>query len=131
MALAEAEVADLITAILAVNQYPLERAAAHMPAFKDRGLLDPGRVIAMKYDDLVQAINDAGYQRGGFVRVIARRLYPIMEAIRSGKLDHVAAAARAGNKSAFISALSSTYGFGPRTAATAWMLWTGSGSEPG
>lgn len=131
MALTEPQIADLITAVLAVNLYPLERAAALMPAFKERGLLDPERVLAMKGDALVHAINDAGYRRGGYVNVIAFRLDPIMEAVRSGKLDGLQAAADQGDQSGFIATLASVYGFGPRTAETAWMLWTGGGSEAG
>ena len=131
MALTEPQIADLITAVLAVNLYPLERAAALMPAFRERGLLDPERVLAMKGDALVQAINDAGYQRGGYVQVIAYRLDPIMEAVRSGKLDGLQAAAKQGDESGFIATLRSVYGFGPRTAETAWLLWTGGGSDAG
>lgn len=124
MPLTEAHIADLIAAALTVNQYPLDRAVALMPAFKERGLLDPARVAALKQDELVAALNDAGYARGGFVPILAFRLYPLMDAIAAGELDGLNGAAERGDRDAFVALLSTLHGFGPRTAGTAWALWT-------
>lgn len=124
MALSETQIADLITAVLAVNQFPLEKAAELMPAFREAGLLDPARVLAMRGDEIVRALNDAGYRRGGYAQVIAFRMGPIMEAVSSGRLDALPEAASNGDKASFHASLQGVYGFGPRTAETAWLLWT-------
>ena len=124
MPLTEAHVADLVAALLTVNQYPLDRAVSHMPAFKAAGLLDPAHVAALKQEELIAALNQAGYARGGFVPILAFRLYPLMDAIAEGRLDGLNDAAGRGDKDAFFAALTALHGFGPRTAATAWELWT-------
>lgn len=124
MSLTDPQIADLVAALLTVNSYPLERADALMPAFRERGLLDPARLRTIPQDELVTAIRDAGYQRGGYVPIIAFRLGYLMEAIAEGNLDPLVGAAQRGDKEAFIGTLSALHGFGPKTAEAAWMLWT-------
>lgn len=124
MSLTDTQIADLVAALLTVNSYPLERADALMPAFRDRGLLDPARVAAIPQDELVAAIKDAGYQRGGYVPIVAFRLGFLMDAIAEGQLDALVGAAGGGDKAAFVETLNGLHGFGPRTAEAAWMLWT-------
>lgn len=124
MSLNDAQIADLVTALLTVNRYPLDRAAALMPTFRDQGLLDPRRLLAMSGGEVVRALNDAGYQRGGYVNVIAFRLHPIMEAIAAGQLDGLPPAVEVGDKVTFTATLQGVYGFGPRTIEAAWLLWS-------
>jgi endonuclease III-like uncharacterized protein len=123
MSLSEDHVAHLVTALLTVNLYPVDRAAALMPAFKAKGLLDPARVAALPQDQLAEAMKDAGYARGGFLPIVSFRMYPLMEAVAGGQLDELEGAVAARDKDRFAKVLSSVHGFGPRTAETAWMLW--------
>lgn len=125
MALTEPQIAHLVAALLTVNLYPLDRAAALMPAFKERGLLDPARVGMLKQEELAEAMRGAGYARGGFVPIVSFRLYPLMEALAAGQLDGLPAAVEAGDRAQFEALLCAIHGFGPTTSAAAWSLWTG------
>lgn len=71
MALTTGETANLVAALLTVNLYPLHRARALMPAFEARSLLDPAVVACLRQDDLIAAMSDAGYSRGGFLPIVS------------------------------------------------------------
>lgn len=121
--LSPAATANLVAAMLAVNFYPLDRAYGLMPAFRDRGLLDPAKVSAMDQQDLISAMSAAGYARGGFLPILSYRLYKLLEAVADGKLDGLPAFATANDRASFVAALTAVHGFGPSTAATAWALF--------
>lgn len=118
-----AETASLVAALLSVNQYPIAMAYALIPAFEERGLLDPARVAAIPHADLIEAMKDAGYTRGGYVPILSFRLYKLMDALASGALAPLAGLAAAGDKARFVETLCAVEGFGPRTAETAWDLF--------
>lgn len=124
----DAAIANLVSALLAVNFYPVDRAYSLMPAFRERGLLDPAKVAAIPHAELIAAMTGAGYARGGYVPIISFRLYSLMEAVSSGALDSLVSLAAAGKKGDFVSTLSGVPGFGPSTASTAWQLF---GATPG
>lgn len=124
MNLTDDHVASLVAAMLAVNFFPLDRAYGLMPAFRERGLLDPARVAAMTQPDLIAAMDAAGYARGGFLPILSFRLYALMEHLGDGRLDALPAAASAGHRATFDAALGAVPGFGPRTIASAWALFT-------
>ena len=124
MTLQDDHVGSLVAAMLAVNFFPLDRAYRLMPAFRERGLLDPVRVAAMTQPDLIAAMDAAGYSRGGFLPILSFRLYALMEHVGDGRLDALPAAAAAGDSAAFEAALGAVPGFGPRTIASAWTLFT-------
>lgn len=122
MPLETTDAANLVSALLAVNFYPVERAYSLMPAFRVRGLLDPATVAAMPHEGLIAAMKAAGYNRGGFVPILSYRVCSLMEAIASGSLDGLVALADKGRKDEFVAMLSAVPGFGPTTANTAWHL---------
>lgn len=124
MPLAAQQVEALVTALLAVNGYPLDRAAALMPGFRKAGLLDHARVRELDADELVSSMTNAGYARGGFVPILAYRLASALEAVESGRFQTLPALAQAGDEAGFAKVLGEVHGFGPRTAAAAWLLWT-------
>ena len=119
-------VANLAAAMLAVNFFPLDRAYALMPAFQERGLLDPVRVAAMPQPALIEAMDAAGYRRGGFLPILSFRLYALMEHLGDGRLDALPEAATRGDRAAFDVILGAVPGFGPRTIEAAWSLFTAS-----
>ncbi|MES2644039.1 MAG: hypothetical protein V4850_31410 [Myxococcota bacterium] len=123
MPLSSDDTACLVAALLAVNFFPVDRAYALMPAFRERGLLDPAVVGALPQEALMSAMNEAGYRRGGFLPILSFRLYALMEAVASGRLDALRALAREGKREAFAALLVSVNGFGPSTAETAWQLY--------
>ncbi len=118
-----AATANLVAAMLAVNFYPVDRAYSLMPAFRDRGLLDPAKVSAMSHEDLISAMNAAGYARGGFLPILSYRLVTLLAAVASGALDAIPAHVAANDEAKFTAALTSVHGFGPRTASSAWQLF--------
>lgn len=124
MPLSSARTADLVAALLCVNNYPVDRAVALTPAFQAAGLLNPATVNAMPQDALVATLVKAGYNRGGFVPILAFRLYMLMEALESGALDSLEDAVRAGDKGRFLATLGPLHGYGPKTVDLAWMLCT-------
>ena len=125
MALAPAHVEHLVAASLTVNGYPIERAVALIPAFRERGLLDVATVGAMDGAELAAAIVQAGYARGGYVPIVTYRLAQLLTAAASPALDQLPAFVVSRNEQSFTATLRTVHGFGPATAATAWFLWSG------
>ncbi len=110
------QVTAIVAAMLTVNQYPVSKAWALMPAFRDVGLLDPARVDAMSWDELKAAMVAAGYDRGGFVPIVGARLAELMRAIQEGGLDALGDALASGDRQRATAALCAIKGFGPRVA---------------
>lgn len=123
MPLTPSEIGHLVTAMLAVNGYGTDRAAALLPAFQVRGLLDAARAAEMDREALVAAMTDAGYARGGYLPILWYRHQQLMEAITKGTLDRLPGLAQAEDEAGFKALLASVHGWGPVTAATAWTLW--------
>lgn len=124
MALSAPQVEHLVAAMLSVNGYAVERAVALMPAFRAEGLLSYKRVAALDAVALARALEAGGYTRGGFVPIMAYRLLTLLQAAESGDLDGCNGHAAAGDRDGFCRVLARVHGFGPRTSATAWALWT-------
>jgi hypothetical protein len=122
MPLSSDHVAHLVTALLAVNQYPLDRAAKLIPAFRAQGLLNPARLAAMEQEAAIKAMTEAGYARGGYLPIVSFRLYKLMEAVAAGQLDELEKAAATGDRQRFDTVLSGIHGFGPATTEAAWSL---------
>lgn len=118
-----AAAANLVAAMLTVNFYPVDRAYGLMPAFRERGLLDPAKVAAMSHEELISAMNAAGYARGGFLPILSYRLVTLMAAVASGALDALPAQVAVNDEAKFAATLTTVHGFGPSTAATAWALF--------
>jgi hypothetical protein len=113
----------IVAAMLTVNQYPVERAVALVPSLRNASLLDPAAVNPMTWEHLVLALRTAGYDRGGFVPIVAARLAELMLAAERGDLTAVQDAVDAKDSAAFCTRLSSIKGFGPKVSNTAaWLL---------
>jgi hypothetical protein len=122
-----AQIGHLVAGLLSVNQYPLSRARALMPGIAAQGLLEPATVLGAHADLTTERLRAAGYDRGGFAPILARRLYPLMRAIEAGELESLPAAVAADARDEFVRVLSGVFGFGPTTAGAAWASWK---SEP-
>lgn len=127
MPLTDDQIADIVTAMLTVNQFPLERAAALMPKFRQHGLLSPKAVLEMDQKTIIQRMSDGGYSRGGFLPILSFRLVHLMQAISKGTLNDLAGHISSGNKEAFVESLTAIHGFGPTIAGRAWLLATTQG----
>jgi hypothetical protein len=124
MPLSAAQTEALVTAMLTVNGYPVGRAAALMPKFREHSLLNPAELAKLKGERIISAMKEAGYERGGFLPILSFRLCELMEALASTVLDPLASHAANGDEAGFCALLSSIHGFGPRTSEIAWVLWT-------
>ncbi len=124
MPLSAAQTETLVTAMLTVNGYPVDRAAALMPKFREHGLLEPAELAKLQGEQIIGAMKEAGYDRGGFLPILSFRLCELMEALASNTLDLLAMHADKRDEAEFCTLLSSVHGFGPRTSEIAWVLWT-------
>lgn len=118
------QIGHLVAAMLNVNNFGLYRAQELIPAFEQARLLDPAAVHGLEVEELKRRIESAGYSRGGYIPVIAGRMYTLMTAVSDGTLDNLSALVADNDRAGFIAALSGVYGWGPKTAAAAWRLWT-------
>jgi hypothetical protein len=114
----------LVAALLTVNGYPVERAVALMPAFQQAGLLDLRQTADLDGGALSAKMAAAGYARGGFLPILGYRLVKLLEAADGVQLDELPRAVARGDAESFKVTLSEVHGFGPNTAAAAWLLWT-------
>ncbi len=113
-----------VAAILAVNQYPLQKAQDLLPALQQRGLLSPSRVGAMSLEAVISGLVDAGYDRGKLTWMFAERLQALMGAFDAGRIDPLADALAQRDREAGMRTLIAVKGIGPQVARTAWELLT-------
>ena len=124
MALAHSQLAPIVAAVLAVNNFKLDRAWALMPAFESAGLLDPEQVADRDLSDLTPQVFAAGFQRGLLTEMMAGRVRDVMRAAQAGKLDGLSACVASGDREGAVALLCTVKGIGPKVAGDAWMLMT-------
>ncbi len=84
---------SLVTALLAVNNYSLEKVWQVLPRLQSEGLTNPGLVASEDLTRLTIRLAQAGYDRGRLTAMFAERLRHLMAAIESGELDGLDGAA--------------------------------------
>ncbi len=62
--------ADLVIAILSVNNYPLEKTFALFESLLENGLFDPTTLAAFSPADVAKRLGSAGYNRGDTMTTI-------------------------------------------------------------
>ncbi|MFL6437695.1 MAG: hypothetical protein ACJ71Q_08960 [Terriglobales bacterium] len=66
---------DLIVSMMAVNNYSLEKAFAHLHGLQQNGLLEPKNLISWKSEEIETQLKEAGFNRGSFMnRQMAQRM---------------------------------------------------------
>lgn len=66
---------DLVVAILAVNQYSLEKTYLLLPGLRKAGLTDAGNLSRWTQEELLERLKEAGCDRGSFMTALfAQRL---------------------------------------------------------
>lgn len=116
---------ETIVAMLAVNNYPLEKAWNLLPQLRKSGLTRP-EAIPDDIGELTVRLASAGYDRGLLTSLFAERIAALMQAVRSGALDKLDDLVRRRAKSDATKLLCTVRGVGPRVAETAWSLWSSS-----
>lgn len=70
----------LLAALLSVNGYQVDRALRLMPALREAGILAPDHesVANLPQGDMIKALVDAGYNRGGYLPIMSCRVSKFM-----------------------------------------------------
>ena len=113
---------SLVTALLAENNYSLEKVWKVLPRLQDEGLTKPGPVASEDLTRLTTRLAEAGYDRGRLTAMFAERLQNLMAAIVSGQLDDLRSAATRKDLQALQRTLCRVRGVGPQVAQNAWIL---------
>jgi hypothetical protein len=113
---------SLVTALLAVNKYPIEKAWKILPRLQDEGLTNPSAVASEDLSRLTVRLAAAGYDRGGLTGMFAERLQDLMTSIEAGHLDDLRSTAIRNDPQALRAMLCKVRGIGPQVAQNAWIL---------
>lgn len=122
MPLASNQIECLLMAVLAVNNYRLEKAWALLPRMRELGLTDPARVAAMDMPATIEALTGAGYDRKSLTWMFAERVMALMAAIHGGELAGLDEAIAAKDKARATELLDRVRGVGPTVIQNAWAL---------
>ena len=125
MAISQDHLDAVVVAVLAVNNYPLEKAWALLPRLRQAGLTDPRLVASEDLGSLTVGLARAGYNRGLLTAMMAERLQGLGQAVQDGTLSSFDAILAQGDRERAISVLRHVRGIGPRVAANAWTLLRG------
>jgi hypothetical protein len=105
---------DLMAAILAVNNWPLEKTIAATQKFDDVGLGSPSSVSALDLETVANRLTVAGFNRGDYMnRKMAGRVLGTARTLVAGGLDTIRAHEGAGETSQLREFLLSLDGVGP------------------
>jgi hypothetical protein len=116
------ELEAVAVAVLAVNNYRIEKAWDLLPKLREAGLTTPASVAPADIGALTVRLVAAGYDRGMLTSMLARRLQNLMQAAEAGVLDGLTAAAARKDKAAAVEILTRVKGIGPQVAESTWLL---------
>lgn len=125
MALSDQSLEAIVAAVLAVNNYGLEKAYGLLPALRKAGLTRPAKVVDEDLGRLTVRLAQAGYNRGLLTGMMADRLAGLMKAMLDGKLARFDPLVSTGKREEAIALLCEIHGIGPQVAANAWALVKG------
>lgn len=107
---------EVILAMLAVGQYPLDRVVALRGRLRDGGLLDPRNLASWSVERVAAGLRSAGYDRGRLTAMYADRLVSLgkLHETESERCDLIL---REGDDDAVRALLMPWYGIGPTVIA--------------
>jgi hypothetical protein len=115
--------ADLVIAILSVNNYPLEKTFALFNSLEESGLFDPGSLAAFSSGDIARKLGAAGYDRGDTMTAIfTDRLISLGQLTASTPVETATRVLRTGGREEVSSLLSGVKGIGPKVLANFFLL---------
>jgi len=110
---------DLMTALLAVNSWSLERAYSVVQQFATVGLTDPAEVSRMDASAVAERLQEAGYQRGHYITLlIATRVLHAALALATDGFERIGRHEAAGDIANVKAFLLSIHGVGPQVVRT-------------
>lgn len=119
-------VADLVMAILAVNQWRLDQSAGIYDSLKAHGLFEPETIATMQFAQLHAALKAAGYKKADFViDLICDRLFDMAKKLSGDGAETFARLCASGDREAVRAFATTIKGVGPRVFENFWFLRTG------
>lgn len=107
-------VRDLVTAMLAVNSWTLEKAYSILPGLEQAGLLDPENLRSLSEEEIAVKLNSSGYARGTFMLgSMTRRFKSLGEVLVESRLSDILASIEKQDLSKTEQILSQINGVGP------------------
>lgn len=123
--------ADLVIAILSVNNYPLEKTFALFESLEDNGLFDPTVLAGLSATDVARKLGAAGYNRGDTMTAIfTERLSSLGQLTSSVPVESASRILKTGDHKEVSSLLSSVKGIGPKVLANFFLLRGDAQDEP-
>jgi hypothetical protein len=114
---------DLFTAIMAVNQWTVERAYRVSARLKAVGMLDPPTLSRMSVEDVCERLERAGYNRGEFmVLQMAGRMLHMARALENEGVEKIEALETARRLSELREFLLTIKGVGPTVVNSFFLM---------
>lgn len=121
---------NLLIALLAVNNWSLERVFDLRGPLRDVGLLDLESVARLSDDEVAGRLAAAGYARGEYMnRLMAVRILSMASVLSSDQLTRLSEDLREGRRDAVNATLDRIKGVGPSVRGSFWAL-EGLGKQP-
>src|SRR4051794_22795609 len=106
---------DLLVSMMAVNNYSLEKAFAHLGGLRAEGLVEPKNLISWTSEEIAARLGVAGFNRGSFMNAqMAQRITSLARFLESKGIVGCEAVLTSGNPSAIQSLLLPVHGIGQR-----------------
>lgn len=117
---------DLVLAILAVNQYSLEKTYLAVEALRGEGLFRPENLVNWSPEEIETRLRRGQCDRGDFMtRLFARRLASLGEFLKSAGVEECGRVLRKCEATEVRRLLLPVKGIGPKVLANFFLLRTG------
>ena len=111
--------ADLVVALLSVNNYPAERTYKLLDALGNAGLAEPDKLASFSEEEIARKLCAAGYKRGVFLTgVFAERLAALGRFVRAHGREQCEPILEGQDYERVRTLLSSVKGIGPTVVKT-------------
>jgi hypothetical protein len=128
--MADRLVQNILTSLLAVNSWTVDRIIPLTDRLKAAGLLDWEAISAMSIDDISVRLARAGYDRGDYMnRLLARRVASAASSLTSDELQRLRQCLEEDRRTDVSSTLLRVRGIGPVVLNTFWNLQDTVGSD--
>jgi endonuclease III-like uncharacterized protein len=105
---------DIVLAMLAVYQYPIDRIETKRDAMRRADLFDPRKLASSSIKVLTEELRTAGYDRGGLTWQYADRLISLGKHVARCDSEELQRLLRAGGVEEIRRVLLPIYGVGPK-----------------
>lgn len=115
--------ADLVIAMLSVNNYPLDRTFALFDKLEDEGLFDPNVLASSSASEIARKLDGAGYSRGvAMTAIFTERLLSLGELVKHEVLADCQRTLQRGSRSDVMDLLARVKGVGPKVLESFFLL---------